>query len=299
MSRQINSNNGHRPQALFADTNSDSSGPHWQPPGQAKKHHHADASQHASKTPESADTSHGSPADASLIGWLKNKLGPMLAAVQQRDAQQPGAPAPTEDNIKQKVAVAAAILVSDNQLWTQHKHLDTAALKDIVAHPKQHPATTVQAAQTMLDHPTYFAQAGHHHKQGHAEGEVRRQDLIKLAKSLVNETMIDKHAPDDAAEVARYREAALAAVAARAVQQAATPVVNNDAEVAQAASARRVLQADTSLWDDKKKLSLHDLQHVLKHPDQYAPPTVNASLYMLQHPAAFADPAMTATAPKA
>lgn len=148
----------------------------------------------------------------------------------------------------------------------------------------------------MLDHPTYFAQASHHHNHGHAEGEVRRQDLIKLAKSLVDDTMIGKYGPEDQAEVERYREAALAAVAARAVQQAATPVVNNDAEVAQAASARRVLQADTSLWDGKKKLSLYDLQQVLKHPEQYAADTVKASLYMLQHPAAFADSAMTATA---
>lgn len=303
MGHQINNGIGQRQQAIFAESESDHSATYWQSPGQAKKHHHADEHSPTSKAPDTADTSHGSPVDTNLIGWLKNKLGPMLAAVEQRDAQQPGAPALTEENIKQKVAVSAAILVSDNQLWTQHKHLDPAALKDIVAHPTQYASATVQAAQTMLDHPTYFAQAADHHKHGHhkhghIEGEVRRQDLIHLAKSLVDDSMVGKHAADDDAEVARYREAALAAVAARAAQLAATPPASNDTEVAQAASARHALQADPTLWAGKTTLGLHDLQHVLKHPNQYAPETVDASLYMLQHPAAFSELAMTAADPK-
>lgn len=291
MSHQIISN-AQRPQAMFAETDADHSATHWQPPGQAKKHHHADIHSHDSNAPEN---SQGSPADASLIGWLKNKLGPMLAAVQQRNAQQSSTTAPTEDDIKQQVAVAAAVLVSDNQLWTKHKQLDTAALKDIVAHPSQHPASTVQAAQTMLDHPTYFAQAGGHHKHGHTEGEVRRQDLIKLAKSLVGDDVKHKHHDEDEKETARYREAALAAAAARAAQQAnAAQPLDDGAERVQATAARKVLQADASLWAGKTSLSVQDLEDILKNPTQHPPETVGAALYVLQHPAAATDARMSA-----
>ncbi len=310
MRHHINNDIAQRSQEMFSESESDHAATHWQPPGQAKKQQHADDHSATSKVPDTAGSSHASPAHFSLIGWLKNKRDPALAAAQQRDAQQPGAPTHTDDNIKRKVAVAAAAatLVADNQLWRQHKHLDTAALKDIVAHATQYASATVQAAQTMLDNPMDFELAvddhirdhhkHDHQKRGHIWGEVSRQNLSHLAKWLVDGSMVGKHAADDEAEVARYREAALATVAARAAQLAATPPVSNDTELAQAASARHVLQADATLWAGKTRLGLHDLQHVLKHPDEHAPQTVNASLYMLLHPAGFSELAMTAAEPK-
>ena len=315
MRHHINNDIAQRSQEMFSESESDHAATHWQPPGLAKKQHHADDDSATSKAPDTAGSSHASPAHFSLIGWLKNKRGPALAAAQQRDAQQPGTPTHTDDNIKRKAAVAAAAatLVADNQLWRQHKHLDTAALKNIVAHPTQYASATVQAAQTMRDNPMDFELAvddhmrdlykhdhskHDHHKHGHIWGEVSRQNLMHLAKWLVDGSMFGKRAADDEAEVARYREAALAAVAARAAQLAATPAASSDTEIAQAASARQVLQADATLWVGKTRLGLHDLQHVLKHPDEHAPETVNASLYMLQHPAGFSELAMTAAEPK-
>ena len=325
MGHQISSTNAQRPQAMFAETESDHGAADRRPPGQAKKHHHADfdtptetRTESHSQGADAAENSQGSPDDANLIGWLKNKLGPMLAAVQQRDAQGSKAPVPTEEDIKQQVAVAAAVLVSDNQLWSQHKQLDTAALKNIVAHPSQFAPSTVKAAQTMLDHLTYFSQAGkhddrddhdvhddhddhghrhgHRHGHDHADAEVRRQDLIKLAKSLVGDEAMHKLTDADDKETARFQALALAAVAARAAQQAsALPPVDEVAERAQVAAARQVLQADASLWPGKTSLSVHDLQDILKNSTQHSPETVHAGLYLLQHPAASANVPLSAS----
>ena len=316
MGNQISSSNAHRPQVIFAEADSDHGAAQWQPPGQAKKQHradvdsdrHAELNTHTETQPpgsDVADKMHGSPADANLIGWLKNKLGPMLAEAQQRDAQGSKASAPTEEEIKQQVAVAAAVLVSDHQLWTQHKLLDTAALKNIVAHPSQYAPSTVQAAQTMLDHPAYFLQAVHHqhhdhghrhgHAHAHADGEVRRQDLIKLARSLVGDEAMHKLAGGDEKEIAKYQAAALAAVAARAAQQArATAPADEVTERAQVAAAWQVLQADASLWAGKASLSVHDLQEILKNSTQHSPETVHAALQVLQHPAASINAPMSA-----
>ena len=298
MGHQINSGNSQHSPAIFVKAGFEQGGDQWQPPGQAKKHQHA-----------AADNSLGSSADAIHTRSLNDKPGSMVVAVQQNDPK-PKVSAPTEEEIKQQVAAAAAALVADRQLWKQHEALNMAVLKNIVANPSQHPPSTVRAAQTMLDHPAYFSHAvhgqGHDHKHGrghghayghdHNNGEVRRDDLIKLVKSLVGNEAMHRLVAGDAKEIARYQAAALAAVAARAEHQVGVQQLGGkDAEQAEVAAARQVLQADASLWVGKTSLSVHDLQDILKNSTQHPPETVRAALQILQHPAAFANATISAS----
>ena len=203
-----------------------------------------------------------------------------------------GLPGPTW----QRSADAATVLADDPALWQSKNYLDIGDLKDIVAHPSQHPPVTVGAAQTMLDHPSHFSLADGQYTNGRVDGEVWRQDLVKFAKSVNDGIRHARFDGSDASHLEAFMAKALAAATERARQQAEQAADEDAAEsisdeqeqqgIEDALRARQTLLDDTALLAGKPALTMQDLQNVLRNPYGHSPETVSAALYVLQHPEA-------------
>ncbi len=249
-----------------------------------------------------------------VVGWLKNNapiwLLAMLGLVQRQHAHAeksnqsaPGHQVVWGQSAEEASAAAAEVLANDVQLWQNRIYLATEDLYDIVAHPSQHPPATVDAAQTLIEHPAEFRKADGANTAGAVDGQVWKQDLIVYAKNVratQAHAASHKGMPTDEEALAHFMQLALEAAAARAqlarqilqVQQQSSQPRSNTAAV----EARQVLQDDTDLWKGKLTLSAADLQKVLSNPTAHPPQTVVAALYMLQHPESFND-ASTLTPP--
>ena len=199
----------------------------------------------------------------------------------------------------QRSAAAATVLADDPALWQSQKYLDIGDLKDIVAHPSQHPPVTVAAAKTMLDHPSHFSLADGEYTKGKVDGEVWRQDLIKFAKSVNDGVRTARFNGGDASHLEAFMEKALAAATTRARHQAEQAAASDAAapmlaalaqqRIEDAQRARQTLLEDTDLVAGKAALTMQDLQNVLMDPYGHAAETVSAALYVLQHPEAMMD----------
>ena len=203
-----------------------------------------------------------------------------------------GMPGPTW----QRSANAANVLADDPDLWRSQNYLDIGDLKDIVAHPSQHPPVTVAAAQTMLDHPSHFSLADGQHTNGRVDGEVWRQDLVKFAKSVNDGVRKARFEGSDESQLEAFMEKALAAATARALQHAenfdaAIPLQDalEQQRLGDAQRARQTLLNDTDLLAGKSALTMQDLQDVLMDPYGHEAETVSAALFVLQNPDAMMD----------
>ena len=268
------------------------------------RHHvHHDNGQHRGAykaAPLSPNDSHA------VVDWLKNNapswllsmlgLAPIAAVQAPRLTDQVATIAVNQIAAgASKSADAAEILAGDASLWKHKDSLAADDLNDIIAHPSQHPLTTVAAAQTMLENPAEFGKADGIKTGGVADGQVWKQDLIAYAKSVraaESRAAASGALPTDEQALARFMQMALNSVMARREQQEAQRAQEAQQEIepeeeSEADKARRTLQDDDKLWKGKSKLSATDLQNILTNPTKHPPETVAASLFMLQHAEAF------------
>ena len=246
--------------------------------------------------PEAFDKIDGATTDGKKDGVILRQglvnYGKMVTMETPATVLPTGMPGPAW----QRSADAATVLADDPALWQSQNYLDIGDLKDIVAHPSQHPPVTVGAAKTMLDHPAHFSLADGENTNGTVDGEVWRQDLIKFAKSVNDGVRTARFDGGDASHLEAFMEKALAAATARALQQAEQAAATDAAEpllaalaqqrIEDAQRARQTLLDDTDLVAGKAALTMQDLQNVLMDPYGHAAETVSAALYVLQHPEA-------------
>ena len=272
-----------------------------------RHHRHHNNGEHRGAAKAAAQTPPLSPSDShAVVEWLKHNAPAWLLSMLGLAPVDASQATRTTDSSTTKVASqvpaaasksagAAEILAGDAILWHNKEYLAANDLNDIVAHPSQHPATTVTAAQTMLDNPAEFSNADGFNSAGVMDGQVWKQDLIAYAKRIRADeakAAASGALPTDEQALARFMQMALNSVMARREQQEAQRAQEAQQEIepeeeSEADKARRTLQEDDRLWRGKSKLSATDLQNILTNPTKHPPETIAASLFMLQHAEAF------------